>query len=77
VAKYIFVISRQRPDLYDDLAYFFRGDPGVEVVLDRHIGERRIATVPPRDRRRRDRRMNPQPGGDLETLGYVMVRVES
>ena len=81
MAKYIFVVSRQCPALYDDFAHDFKNDPTVEVVLDRRIGQRRIATIPvpttPRDRRRGDRRMNPEPGGDVATLGYVLVRVES
>jgi hypothetical protein len=79
MAKYAFVISPRSPDLYADVARDFKGDPVVDVVLDRRVAERRIARVPHRgaqgDRRRRDRRINPNSHSDMAALGYVLVRV--
>jgi hypothetical protein len=81
MAKYIFVISPQLPELYDELAQDFRDDPVVEVIVDRRIAERRTATASSpfaqRDRRRRDRRINPSSHNDVAKLGYVLVRLAS
>jgi hypothetical protein len=81
LAKYVFVISPQYPNLYSLLAHDYRGDPVVEVVLDRRTAERRIAAMSPpgaqRDRRRGQRRTIPCSHSDLAPLGYVLIRVQS
>jgi hypothetical protein len=79
MGKYVFVISPRFPELYADVAHDFRDDPAIEVIVDRRIAERRTATVSPpfgqRDRRHRDRRINPFSHSDLTILGCVLVRV--
>lgn len=79
MVKYVFVISPRLPDLYADLTHDFRGDPVVEVIVDRRVSERHTTTVLPPfaqgDRRHRDRRINPFSHNDMATLGYLLVRV--
>ena len=78
MTKYFLVVSTAFPILYADLAQEFKDDPAVEVIMDRRIVERRITTVSlpseQRERRRRERRINPPWHNDMSALGYVLVR---
>src|SRR5438128_2683095 len=74
----IWIVARDRPDLYEQLKQRFRDDPGVEVVFDQRHDDRRAGgrqRLP--DRRRTDRR-----GPSMEILGklflqgYAVVHVE-
>ena len=81
MTPYVLVVSPNFPNLYADLAHDFKDDPAVEVIVDRRMMERRTVAVsqPPgqRERRHRERRINPPSDNDLSTLGYVLVRRRS
>jgi hypothetical protein len=70
----LFVVARDRRDLYDHVHAELSGEPGFAAVLDRRRTERRTRqALPAAERRRGDRRF-----GDLaETLarlGYAIAR---
>ena len=59
--RYLFIVSRDQPDLYDRLVRDFAEDKEVEVLLDRRVGARRQggqADAP--ERRRGYRRRQPE-----------------
>jgi len=76
---HLFIVSRQQPDLYRYLAREFSTESDVEVILDRRYGERRTrgdrAPMPQGERRRSDRRGQPDLADQLKTLGYAFVRL--
>ena len=39
--RYLFIVTRGRPDVYADLQRQFLGNPEVEVLVDRRVSERR------------------------------------
>lgn len=72
----LFVVAREEQRLYDSLVQAFAGRPGVRVVRDRRVVERRSETAQPAsDRRRRDRRIRPHAGDELSTGDWTVVRV--
>ena len=66
MARYLFLVSRHHPRLYEYLIERFHDDPNVAVVLDRRSGERRarVQSVPA-ERRVGDRRRRRSPAADL------------
>ena len=70
----LFIVARDRPDLYRYLTQTFADADNVEVIWDRRSGERRasIAEATP-ERRRRDRRTRPNIDDDLRTVGYAFL----
>jgi hypothetical protein len=71
----LYVVARDRVDMYEHLRLSFRDVPEVEVVLDRRRDQRRRATVDySPDRRRRNRRRH-DVTPSLVTLGWTLVRV--
>jgi CRP-like cAMP-binding protein len=56
-ASYVYVVPRDRPELYDRLREEFDADPQVTVVMDRREGERRQAEAA--ERRGPGRRADP------------------
>jgi hypothetical protein len=79
VARFVFVISPKRPDLYQTLAREFADEAAVLVVMDRRVTERRQsgASSPQDagDRRRGERRTHHPARSDIALLGYTFVRV--
>jgi transcription termination factor Rho len=74
VARYLFIVARDEPDLWAHLAQEFAGEGEVEVRLDRRRHERRQATVAvAADRRRSDRRRRPTITRELQTLNFALV----
>ncbi|MBI2217277.1 MAG: hypothetical protein HYU51_08270 [Candidatus Rokubacteria bacterium] len=75
--RYLVIVSRERPDLFDELKRRFAGDPTVQVLLDRRVGERRQREhARPGERRGRDRReATMHVTASLWLAGYVIVRV--
>ena len=75
----MWIVARDRHDLYEQLKARFAGDPTVEVVLDRRQSDRRRGSderVP--DRRRRDRRRpSVQVLAKLWLQGYAVIHVEA
>src|SRR5712692_2094547 len=80
VARFLFIVARQLPDVYEHLREQFGREPDVEVILDRRIGERRQdRTRKPRaraDRRQADRRQNALVSEQLRATGYAFVRLD-
>jgi hypothetical protein len=72
----LYVVARDRVDMYEHLRLSFRDVPEVEVVLDRRREQRRRSTVDhdAPDRRRRNRRRH-DVTPSLATLGWTLVRV--
>jgi hypothetical protein len=78
MGRYLFVVSRDQPELWAHLAREFSGEEGVEVVLDRRQAERRAMAggVAAEERRRSDRRRHPPITQRLESLNFALVRGE-
>lgn len=76
--KIIFIIARERPDLYEYVVRGFADVPQVTVVYDRRVGERRSGCgAPPVVERRRGERRQHREGDDLRGLGWVLVRSDA
>lgn len=75
--RYLVIVSRERPDLYEELTRRFAGDPTARVFYDRRVGDRRQREHPTADERRgTDRRQSTmQVTAGLWLAGYVIVRV--
>jgi hypothetical protein len=74
VARLVFVVSRNEPERYAFLKHAFDGEDTVEIVLDRRRGERRRqSAVSMPDRRRVERRTLVR-DGELDRLGWTLVR---
>jgi len=72
----LFIVARDRPDLYRYLTQTFADAENVQVVWDRRADERRRdgdtagASRPQEDRRRR-----PHVEAELRTVGYAFLSV--
>jgi hypothetical protein len=75
--RYVLIVSRERPELYDEMRRRFTGDATVDVVVDRRVGDRRHRDEGRSDDRRRgDRRQAAMHvTASLWLAGYVIVRV--
>jgi hypothetical protein len=65
------VVAKNRPDLYEYFTAGLAGVEGIEVILDRRIGERPPAPVEAQANRRNARNIY----DELETRGFVIVRL--
>jgi NAD(P)-dependent dehydrogenase (short-subunit alcohol dehydrogenase family) len=76
--RYLFVVSRDQPELCAHLAREFSDEDGVQVVLDRRQSDRRAqrAAAAEAERRRADRRLHPSITQTLESLNFALVRGE-
>jgi len=73
----VFVVARDRPDLYRYLSQTFADAKNVEVIWDRRTEERRrAADAPSRNRRQSDRRGRPAADDEMRRVGYVFLTVE-
>ncbi|HEX2439644.1 MAG TPA: hypothetical protein VHT71_15145 [Methylomirabilota bacterium] len=73
----LFIVARERADLYRYLSQTFADAENVEVIWDRRGGERRRSlngTHP--DRRRRDRRTRTSVDEELRSVGYSFLAVD-
>jgi hypothetical protein len=76
--RHVFVVSKAHPWLYRHLVERFQDDPDVRVVLDRRVGERRVAvaaSAPPHERRQAERRRTVPPEDDLGSRSHYIVEV--
>ena len=75
MARYLFIVARDQPELCAHLAREFSGETGVHVVLDRRRCDRRERTEPeaPSDRRRAARRTRAPIQKELQTLNFALV----
>lgn len=73
----LFIVARDRADLYRYLSQTFADAENVEVIWDRRGGERRrIADAAGHERRRRERRMRLTVDEDLRTVGYSFLALD-
>ena len=72
--QFIYVVARDRRDLYESLRAEFAGQQDVVVTLDRRRGERRRSTRGSAvDTRRGDRRQQSELDGELHTVGSFIT----
>jgi len=72
--RFLFVVSREKPELWDYLSRHFADEPDVLVTLDRRDEERRQADwAADLDRRQSHRRWRPDNDETLNALGAFMV----
>jgi hypothetical protein len=74
MARHLFIVSRQSPDLYRYLAREFSSEPEVTVILDRRRSERPPAGVET-EPAALERRAKGDVATRLSTLGYAFVRI--
>jgi hypothetical protein len=73
----VLVVGRDQRELYEYFRWGFGRTPGVEVVLDRRLGQRRSRKEggrPPDDRRKADRRQAAGSPAELLARGFVIAR---
>jgi len=76
--RYLFIVTREEPELWAHLKREFVNEEGVVVMLDRRKTDRRGpgATWGGAERRRGDRRVHPSIQHELNTLNFALVRVD-
>jgi hypothetical protein len=73
----VFVVARDRADLYRYLSQTFADAENVEVIWDRRVEERRrLSAAAGPERRRRERRARVSVDDDLRTVGYSFLALE-
>jgi hypothetical protein len=76
MAELLFIVARERRDLYDHLRRAFADTPAVEVILDRRVGdERRQQPLPQENEQRHRERRVRDVTGDVQSLGWALVRL--
>jgi hypothetical protein len=73
MARLVFIVSRQRPELASYLRRQFSGVADVDVIVDRRIGDRRLAPIPITDDRRKVDRRQEYIDNRLDELGWAIV----
>ncbi|MBI4608093.1 MAG: hypothetical protein HY726_03695 [Candidatus Rokubacteria bacterium] len=77
MARILFVVTRNRPDLFDRLTEWFSEVTDAQVIFDRRQGQRRNpAQAHEPERRRGDRRRRLGIEAELRSHGFVLVRGE-
>ena len=77
MGRELFIVSRDRADLYRYLTQTFGDAENVEVIWDRRTGERRSrpsGATP--ERRQRERRVNVGVEEELKTVGYSFLALD-
>jgi hypothetical protein len=73
----LFIVARDRADLYRYLSQTFADAENVEVIWDRRADERRrLSARGAAERRRRERRLRFSVDEDLRTVGYSFLALE-
>ncbi|HEV8585127.1 MAG TPA: hypothetical protein VGT02_09170 [Methylomirabilota bacterium] len=77
MTREIFIVARDRPDLYRYLSQTFSDAENVQVIWDRRSGERRTVGEGPQsaERRRGDRRTRTNVDHELRTVGYAFISI--
>ena len=73
----LIVVGRDQAELYEYFRWGFGQTPGVEVVMDRRLGERRGRREgggSPDDRRKADRRRVASARAELLARGFMIAR---
>jgi uridine kinase len=77
MARFLYVVARDRLDLYDRLQSEFSREDDVRVVVDRRRTERRQTANPHEpDRRRLERRMRRDLDMELRSVGSFITQLE-
>jgi hypothetical protein len=74
----IFIVARDRPDLYRYLSQTFADAQNVQVIWDRRGGDRRTpGAIPgrPNERRHAERRQRANVEHELRTVGYAFISI--
>lgn len=72
-----YIVARDRPVLHESLKLEFAGEPDVQILLDRRLGQRRRDQVArAADRRGDECRTRTQLEAHLRSLGWVIVDPE-
>jgi hypothetical protein len=69
----LFIVARDRADLYRYLSQTFADAENVEVILDRRSAERRNLPSPIIPDRRRERRDHSRVDDELRMVGYAFL----
>jgi hypothetical protein len=73
----LFIVARDRADLYRYLSQTFAAAENVEVIWDRREGERRrISNGVVPERRRQDRRQRLSAEEDIRAVGYAFLALD-
>ncbi len=78
--RLVFIVSRERMDLYDGLRKLLDKEPGCEVIIDRREGERRGGEGAPKapggkDRRESHRRERLPVDSEIRECGWAVVKI--
>jgi hypothetical protein len=77
MAREIFVVARDRPDLFRYLSQTFADADTVEIIWDRRQAERRThANGSTPERRKTERRTRTSVEEDLRTVGYAFLALD-
>ena len=77
MGRELFVVARDRPDLYQYFRDTFAEVPTVQVIVDRRLGDRRRAAFPVTTERRQGERRSRTAEADLATTGYAFISLEA
>jgi hypothetical protein len=74
----VFIVARDRPDLYRYLSQTFADADNVQVIWDRRAGERRATAITVRlpERRVADRRRRAAVEDELRSVGYAFITID-
>lgn len=80
--RILFIVSPDRPDIFDGLRKTMDREADVEVMYERRQGprRRRPGPVPGPERRRRPDRRDPEReriAADVRAFGWAVVRIET
>src|SRR5439155_7605283 len=72
--RWLVVVARDRPRLYENLLESFRGNPLVAVIVDRREADADAAAAAPKAaaQGRRRRPVPPEPGRAVPQLGFLL-----
>lgn len=79
MTEHLFIVGRQRPDLYGYLSREFSAEVDVRVMMDRRGEDRRRQNerraTSRGDRRQAVRRARPEAAEQITSIGYAFVRL--
>ena len=74
--RLVFIISRERLDLYEQLRRALIREPDVDLILDRREADRRLGnSVIDQERRGRQRRERLAADAEVTAFGWTVVRI--
>ena len=73
--RLLFIVSRERKELYEALRTALWNEMDCEIILDRREGERRAVARGGRDRRGEQRRQRAQVDREIRECGWAVVNI--